>query len=53
MGYYPWLAVESSKIITNITKIEPEKVVKLKYLKNWRISEKNIWLHNKKIIRER
>ena len=27
MGYYTWLAVESRKINTNITKIEPKKVV--------------------------
>ena len=53
MGYYPWLAIESSKIISNIAKLEPKKVVKLKDLKNWRIGEKNIWLYNRKNIRGR
>ena len=43
MGYYPWLAVESSKIVSNIAKIESKKLSKLlKGLKKLKNQQRNI-----------
>ena len=43
MAYYPWLAVESCKIVSNIAKIESKKLSKLlKGLKKLKNQQRNI-----------